>query len=365
MLLLSLDYPPNDGGISRLAAGLTKALLERNSAPRVLTFKSIGVGGLERPDVEYVEVSRKRGIREWQILRALNGYDKAAPILATLWNPEATVALIGGWKRVSILAHGNEVMTYVGKPLKQRLRRYILEKAHVVICNSRFTEGLVREVAPRSATAVVNPAVDADAFCPGISRSSARQKLGISIRARILLTVARLDRIKGHETVLRALALLTADERRDMLYVIVGKGEMRERLQDLALELGIGSQVHFAGFVADESLNLWYVAADLFLLCSVVDPLRRGMEGFGMALTEAQAAELPVVGTRSGGIPDAIKEGEGGWLIDEGDYLALAKHLRALSQDLKIFVDQGARGAERVRREMSWAAYADRICELI
>ncbi len=117
--------------------------------------------------------------------------------------------------------------------------------------------------------------------------------------------------------------------------------------------------------MADEGLLKWYAAADLFLLCSVVDPLLRGMEGFGMALTEAQAAGIPVIGTRSGGIPDAVKEDEGGWLIDEGDYQALAKHLLALAQDTNTFADQGALGAQRVRREMSWVGYAARIRELI
>jgi phosphatidylinositol alpha-1,6-mannosyltransferase len=365
MLLLSLDYPPNDGGISRLAAELTKALLESNSALRVVTLKSTETGGLKRPNVECHEVSRKRGVREWQIFRALRGYGRAAPILTTLWNPEATIAIIAGWRRVSILAHGNEVMPYLDKPLKQRLRRYVFEKAHVVICNSHFTEGLVRQIAPRATTAVVNPAVDAEAFTSHLSREAARSFLGLPTEVNILLTVSRLDPIKGHETVLRSVAKLLPDERANTLYVIVGKGEQMDPLKEMARDLGISANIHFAGFVADADLSAYYAAADLFVLCSFIDDTSRSVEGFGMVFTEAQAAGLAVIGTRSGGIPDAVVEGEGGWLVDERDASALSDHLRALHHDPKRVRREGEQGAVRVRRDMTWKKYAERILELI
>jgi phosphatidylinositol alpha-1,6-mannosyltransferase len=365
LLLLSLDYPPNDGGISRLSSGLTQALLDAGCVPRVVTFPASDKGGLARPQVEYVEIPRYKGVRDFQLMRAVRHAGRDTPILTTVWNPEASLALLSGARRVAILAHGNEVMPYPRKGLKASIRQWVMERARVVICNSRFTETLVQQIAPRANTTVLNPAINADHFVPPRSKHQARTILGLPSDARILLTVARLDPIKGHETVLRSMATLPEPQRKNFYYVIIGKGEMQNQLSDLSRALGLGEQVHFAGFVTDADLPLWYGAADLFVLPSVVDPSRRGMEGFGMVLTEAQAAGLPVIGTRSGGIPDAVREGEGGWLIAERDTKALAIHLLNLLSAPEIFAEQGRRGSERVRREMTWNSYAHRLLELI
>ena len=299
------------------------------------------------------------------VRRHLRQHGPNAPIVTSVWNPEATLAMLSGARRVLILAHGNEVMPYRRQVLRTRVRRLVLGRAKMVVCNSRFTESLVKKIAPHAQTAVLNPAIDADHFHPPMSQVDARQHLGLPLTRRIILTVARLDPIKGHETMLRTMAELTEAERADLLYVIIGKGEMHNPLTRLTHDLGLAAQVRFAGFVSDADLPAWYGAADLFVLPSVVDPERGGMEGFGMALTEAQAAGLPVIGTRSGGIPDAVREGDGGWLIPERDHIALASHLRRLIDAPDVFAEQGRRGAERVRREMTWAGYAQHLMELI
>lgn len=365
LLLLSLDYPPNDGGISRLAGGLIQALLDTGCALRVVTFPAGNTKGLPRPATDTLEIAHRKGLRDLQILRAVRDVGRETPILATVWNPEATLAMLTGARRVSILAHGNEVMEYTRQPLGTWLRRRIMERAHVVICNSRFTETLVQKIAPAARTAVLNPAIDAARFCVTSNKLEARQRLELASSKKIVLTVARLDEIKGHETVLRAIAALTVQQRRNLLYVIIGKGYMREQLMNLTKSLQIEEQVQFAGFVADDDLPVWYRACDLFVLPSVVDPTRRGMEGFGIAVAEAQAAGLAVIGTRSGGIPDAVREGEGGWLIDERDAEALAVHLIQLLAAPEVFEEQGRLGAARMQREFSWDEYASRLLELI
>jgi len=140
---------------------------------------------------------------------------------------------------------------------------------------------------------------------------------------------------------------------------------MRDSLEKLTHELGLEQQVRFAGFVADCKLPQWYGAADLFVLTSIVDYNTRGMEGFGMAFTEAQAAGLPVIGTRSGGIPDAVREGEGGWLIAERDVSELADHFHNFALKPEIFIKQGQLARQRILREMSWKLYAQRLLELV
>jgi phosphatidylinositol alpha-1,6-mannosyltransferase len=369
LLVLSLDYPPNDGGISRLASGVVASLHGLGATLTVVTFGAGDRLGPDRPSSTVVEVSHLKGWRDLELMRQVRSFirrnGRDAPILSTVWNPEATIALIAGGRRISILAHGNEVMPYGRPSLKGWLRGVILTSAHVVICNSRYTETLVKRVAPRSRTVVLNPAIDVDDCAAKISRQDARVRLGLPPSARIALTVARLDPMKGHETVIRAIAGLPTHEREAVVYVIVGKGEMHERLSELAFDLGVQAQVVFAGFVADEELPLWYRSADVFVLPSIVDETKRAMEGFGMALAEAQSLGVPVIGSRSGGIPDAVTDGEGGWLIDEGDTASLKDLLGLLVRQAEIFEAQGRLGAERIRRDLSWAKYSERLSEII
>ena len=140
---------------------------------------------------------------------------------------------------------------------------------------------------------------------------------------------------------------------------------MLEKLINLTKELNLQEQVYFTGFVKDENLKFYYHASDLFVLASNSDYHNNKIEGFGIVFLEAQAAGLAVIGTRCGGIPDAVREGEGGWLIDEKDTLALTSHLKKLLTEPKTIQDQGFLGLERIKREFSFDNYIRRLIELI
>jgi phosphatidylinositol alpha-1,6-mannosyltransferase len=364
MLVLAYDYPPNDGGISRLGAGIVAELARRGRRPEVVTLRAGAQRGLARPAALYREVAPARLRRDVEALRWLIATRRDAPVLATVWNPEASLALLARRRRVTILAHGNEVMPYSGKSLKKRLRRHVLEGARAIVCNSRYTEGLVRAAAPFARTFVINPAVDAERFDCALGREAARARLGLPKDRQIVLSLSRLDAMKGHDTILRAIAALDPADRARLYYVIGGRGAQEAALRAAAAAAGLGEITHFAGFVDDADLPALYRAADLFALCSIEDPNRNAVEGFGMTFTEAQSAGLAALGTRSGGIPDAIREGEGGWLVAEHDHEAVAAHLRRLVADPDSFHREGALGRARVLREMSWASYVDSLLQI-
>jgi phosphatidyl-myo-inositol dimannoside synthase len=104
-----------------------------------------------------------------------------------------------------------------------------------------------------------------------------------------------------------------------------------------------------------------YQSADLLALCTREDPNQPDVEGFGLAFLEAQACGIPVVGTRSGGIPEAIKEGQGGWLIDQDDVGALAELLGYLVEAPGEFERMGRIARERVEKECTWDHYIDHL----
>ena len=358
LLLLSLDYPPNDGGISRMAGDITRALTSKGCLTRVVTFSADNNTGLKRPKADYWVISKHKVLRDLQLMYVANQAGRDTRILATTWNPEATMAMLAGARRVSILVHGDEIMEHNDKPLRTWVRRLVFERAHQVICNSKFNEKLVHKIAPKAQTSVLNPGINIERFKASYEKTEIRQKLGLPLGKKILLTVSRLVENKGHETVLRAISSLNAQQRSKLLYVVIGKGYMLERLKTLTKQLKIIDQVKYVGF-KDDDLPLWYQASDLFVLTST------SIEGFGIAFIEAQAAGLAVIGTRRGGIPDAVREGEGGWLIDERDSLALASHLKKLLAEPEVIEEQGRLGFARMKREFSLDNYARRLLELI
>src|SRR3989442_10965624 len=114
-------------------------------------------------------------------------------------------------------------------------------------------------------------------------------------------------------------------------YAVAGVGPRRPQLEALVAELGLGDAVRLLGPVADPHLPALYNAADLYVGASRRHDLL--VEGFGISLVEASACGLAVVGGRSGGVPDAVREGETGILVDPDDPAAIAAGINRLLVD--------------------------------
>jgi phosphatidylinositol alpha-1,6-mannosyltransferase len=239
----------------------------------------------------------------------------------------------------------------------------VLEAASLVIANSDYTGHLVSKVAPKARVEFIPLAVDAERFAPR-HREAAKAKYGISGK-QVLCTVSRIYAYKGHDIVLRAIASLSAKERERLVYIVAGRGPYEAELRQLAADLGVESNVHWLGFVAEDDLSEVYSAADLFVLCTRDSPEERSVEGFGLVFLEAQACGTPVVGTRTGGIPAAIRDGEGGWLMDQDDCPRLTAIIRHLIHSPDLFCDAGRRARQRVIREHKWDDYIRQLSSLM
>ena len=152
LLLVSLDYPPNDGGISRISGDIIRSLVTKGYLTSVLTFSTSQNNASKRPNADYLNISKLKGLRDLQLIYNVFKVGREKRILATVWNPGATLAMLAGAKRVSILVHGTEILEYNDKPFRSWLRRIVLERAHHVICNSKFNEKLVNKIAPKAKT---------------------------------------------------------------------------------------------------------------------------------------------------------------------------------------------------------------------
>jgi glycosyltransferase involved in cell wall biosynthesis len=172
--------------------------------------------------------------------------------------------------------------------------------------------------------------------------------------ARRLLTVARLEPVKGHAVLLEALALLGA-EGVMLEWDVVGEGSQRATLERLAEELGIGQLVRFLGGLGQDAVRRAYDAADLFCLPSFD-------EGVPVVLMEAMAMELPVVATLVGGVPELVQDGVSGMLVPAGTAEQLAACLRSLfKSDSARREAMGAAARSRVSAAFSGATAAQRL----
>lgn len=223
--------------------------------------------------------------------------------------------------RYVIVAHGIDM-----HPGLSNLRKLALRRADAVWAVSRWTrERSLKIGLAADRVRVLSNTVDERRFDLGEVGAAMRQRHGLEPGEKVLLTVARLDpaeQYKGCDTVLRALPALQA-EVGPVRYLVVGTGADRERVEQLASELGVGRCVTFCGFVPDAELPDYYRLADVFVMPS------RG-EGFGIVFLEAMACGTPVLGGNQDGTRDALADGALGVLADPDDPVALATELQRL-----------------------------------
>ena len=156
--------------------------------------------------------------------------------------------------------------------------------------------------------------------------------------------MARLGELyKGHDMALRAMPLILAREPKAR-YVIVGDGLLRSYLERLAVSMGVERSVTFTGELPSAALDERYARADVITMLSRESPIDGGAEGYGLIFVEAGAWSKPVVGGRSGGIPDAVVDGVTGLLVDPTDIGAIAEALLRVLSDTALARRLGEQG---------------------
>jgi phosphatidyl-myo-inositol dimannoside synthase len=199
-----------------------------------------------------------------------------------------------------------------------RAERWAAEQAALITSVSRYTrrrflsivggDPLRVRVLPNTVDPVFSPGAKSDAL---LDRYGLRGKL-------VILTVGRLDpheRCKGHDKVIKALPQIMKTFG-NVVYLVVGEGHDRGRLEALGRDVGVEDAVMFAGRVKPEELPQVYRLADLFVMPST-------QEGFGIVFLEASASGVRTVGGKTDGSVDALADGALGSIVDPEDTAAL------------------------------------------
>jgi phosphatidylinositol alpha-1,6-mannosyltransferase len=365
-------FPPQVGGISHMMWEICSAL----GPGRIAALTAIaGTASL---------ASKDGAIRVYRDARLFEGTSRScAWHLARLWpriwmesRPDllqfatcGDAMFLGYWlNRVLrlpfvIYAHGNELLE--AERASWDRSRVVLRTADRVLANSRFTAQLLERlgVAP-DRIAVVNPGCDIERFTPGDpSPALAAAYPQLRGSSPVLLTIGNLVLRKGQDVTLRALPTLIA-RWPDIRYVIAGDGRDRRELEALASSLGVQSNVLFLGRVPDALLPDLLRRCDLFVMPSRMRADHCDVEGFGIVFIEANACAKPVIGGRSGGIEDAIIDGQTGFLVDAESPDAVGASIAKLLEQPELARRMGEAGRERAVRNFSWRTIAVRIDEI-
>ena len=365
-LLLTPDFPPWDGGVAVWAEKLAQFLTRQDRRVVVAAPQQLAQDAAFDARQPY-PVVRLRSFKDRYLkylsahftVRRLAQAHRPAHILALTWHPFANAAL--RWAPavpLTLIAHGNDFMeSRWQRPFWRRRMSRAFAGARRVIAVSGETERALARLLPGLAakTTVLVPGVDPEEF-PCTERPSPGPP--------VLLTLGRVVQRKGQDRVIQALPVILR-EFPEVEYWIAGRGSDVPRLQALARELGLERQVRFLGFVpAEERIHL-YQRCTVYLMPSRTIGERGDFEGFGITYLEANACGRPVIGGRSGGVTDAVLDGETGFLVDPESPDEIAARTLELLRDSTLAARLGAQGRARVEREMNWDVATRRLLELM
>jgi D-inositol-3-phosphate glycosyltransferase len=246
--------------------------------------------------------------------------------------------------------------------LRIRIEGEVAQQADLLIASTADeADDLVRSyTADPAHVYVVAPGIDLNTFQP-LDRAEARRKIGYGAGP-LLLFVGRLERLKGVDIAIKALALLRDRAHEDLRLIVLGEdvrdGEEseKERLKAVASSLGVRDRVDFLGSVAHHELPYFYAAADALVMPSY-------SESFGLVALEAQACGRPVVASGVSGLRSVVRDEVSGYLIDDHDPAIYAERIGRLLADPELAQQMGRRGRLLAQR-FSWTRTADRLEEL-
>jgi glycosyltransferase involved in cell wall biosynthesis len=232
------------------------------------------------------------------------------------------------------------------------LGRFLTKPYKQVFCSSNYVrrENVRRGYVAAEGLITLHNSVDFGRTAATHKGAEVRRRLGIRPEKIVISQVSWLRPEKGFDDFLRAAAMALA-ENQNLHFLIAGDARAHEGYGDsckeLCRQLGIADSVTFAGLVEDPMAEGLYQASD------VNCQLSRWQEAFGWAIAEAMAHSKPVIGTRVGGIPEAIEDGVTGYLVPPSDPKAVAQRMLELSRDGELRRRMGQAGYKKAFDEFN------------
>ena len=367
-LIVTNDFPPRQGGIQ----SFVHALATRLPTGTVTVYASAWKGAAEFDTQQPFPVIR----HPTSLMLPVPGVARRAAAIArehgcdsVLFGAAAPLALItpalrkAGVTRAVALTHGHEA-GWATLPGARTVLRRIGDEVDVVTYLGEYTRvRLARALSPAAAGRMVRlaPGVDVTFFRPGAGGAAVRERLGLTSRP-VVACVSRMVPRKGQDTLIKAWPAVRAQVSGAVL-LLVGDGPYAPALKRLAHRLSVSDDVVFTGPVPWPELPSYYDAANVFAMPCRTRRAGLDVEGLGIVYLEASATGLPVIGGDSGGAPDAILDGESGYVVN--DVPGAATRIIELLHDPARAKAMGDKGLAWVDREWREELPAARLATIL
>lgn len=348
ILLISRAYPPIVGGIESQNYELSLWL------PRFAEVKTI---------------ANKRGKKFLPIfipcalLRALFLFKKYDAVLLG-----DGVLGIAGWilklfyaKPVISIVHGLD-LTYKSKLYQKLWVNFFIKKLDKLIAVGNETARVAVEkgIAPEKVVFIPN-GVDTEKNIGNYTREDLEKIIGEKLEGKkVILTSGRLAKRKG---VAWFISNVMPKLPENIIYAIVGDGPDRNNIQKAIEKNNLRRRIKMLGYVTDETRNILFNTADLFIQPNIKIP--GDMEGFGISVIEAASCKLPVIASKLEGLQDAVKDGQNGFLVEPYDVGGYVEKINELLENDRYRKEFGEKARRFVIENYQWKIIAKKYFEEI
>jgi phosphatidylinositol alpha-1,6-mannosyltransferase len=367
-LIVTNDFPPRQGGIQSFVHALATRLPRGTVTVYAPAWKGSREFDAEQPfPVVRHPTSLMLPVPAVSLRAAAIAREHGCD--AVLFGAAAPLGLItpvlrrAGVRQAIALTHGHEAGWAMLPGARSLLRRIGDEVDVMTYLGEYFRVRLTRALSPEAAKRMVRlaPGVDVTLFRPGSGGPAVRDRLGLAGRP-VVVCVSRMVRRKGQDTLIRAWPQVRA-EVGDAVLLLVGDGPYAGDLRRLVRRVGVSDAVLFTGPVPWPELPAYYDAGDVFAMPCRTRRAGLDVEGLGLVYLEASATGLPVIGGDSGGAPDAILDGESGYVVH--DAAGTAARVIELLADPGRARAMGEKGLAWVDREWRWELAAARLTSIL
>ena len=371
VLIITWNFPPKQGGIESLIAGLADGLKKNHRVFVITSFARLADGKelVFRPCCPGLLIFFLYSLYRGAILLARN------PEIQVIFGGSAlvlpVVVLLAKLfrRRIVVNVHGLD-LAYPSVLYRVCWLRW-LRHCDRVVANSSYTASLAEGLNPRKdAVQTIPPGIHWDSFASPVADEK-KKDMGLEGR-KILLFVGRFARRKGLSEFLQRSFVEIITKVPDAYFLIVGENpsdslthrdDLASEIRRVVRDMGFEDHVRMLGRLADTELVKVYQISDLMVLPTL--SMKGDVEGFGIAILEAAAAGKPTVATHVGGIPDAIEDGKSGILVNPERYDLVSQTVVKLLQDDQVRLALGKYAQKRARESFGWDIVIGRYEELL
>jgi len=352
ILILTQCFPSRLGGIESLVSNLSLGLSKSEKiivfADRHHMFYDAIYDNNHKDEILVRRISGLKFFRQRRKIKEIKPFiesRKVKLIIADTWKSlELGIDYFNTKNIPSIcLAHGNELLS---NDLKKAQRiKNTLNKSTAVVANSLYTKKLVQEL--------VKSTIIVDYVYPGAN--DLRNHKGHSLKKvngePVILTLARLEKRKGHTHIIHCIKKLLSDFP-NIQYVIAGEGPEKRALQKLVNDKNLQNNVLFVGLVNDEQKKFLFERSSLMVMPTLDESKSRSIEGFGISYLEAAFFGIPSIASDVGGTPEAVINNSTGVIINSIDKLYQSMHDLLVNENKRILFGENAQ--RRSHENFQW-----------